>query len=49
MFWARVLVEIEGAVKRRGGEVLERVIGRVWVIGGRREVSVVEVTRGGLV
>ena len=39
-FVPRGLVEIEGSGKRGGCEVLERVTGREWVIGGRREVLV---------
>ena len=41
-FGMRGSVEIEGADRSGGCEVVERVTGRVWVIGGRREVSVGE-------
>ena len=49
VFGPRGLVDIESASRRGSCEVIERVTGRVWVIGGRREVSSGDVTRGGLV
>ena len=48
-FGTRGSVEIESAGRRGGSEVIERVTGRAWVNGGRREVSVGEDTWGGLV